>query len=147
MDISNLRTYHHLTSLETFEERFEYLKLSGGVGYDTFGYNRYLNQQFYKSKEWKKIREYVISRDIGCDLGYYDRPITGRIYIHHMNPISEDDIINSTDILMNPEYLICVSQETHNAIHYGTINSTKDVSFVERKPGDTSIGGHQHAKH
>ena len=118
----NIRTYSELIKLPTFEERFEYLNLSGAVGQETFGFDRYLNQNFYRSAEWKRIRDQVIVRDNGCDLGIEDRMICGKILIHHMNPINDKDILNMTDILLNPEYLICVSHMTHNAIHYGDEN-------------------------
>lgn len=118
----NIRTYSELIKLPTFEQRFEYLNLSGAVGQETFGFDRYLNQNFYRSTEWKRIRDQVIVRDNGCDLGIEDRMICGKILIHHMNPISDKDILNMTDILLNPEYLICVSHMTHNAIHYGDEN-------------------------
>lgn len=116
-----IRTYSELIKLETFEERYEYLRLGGKVGEDTFGFDRYLNQIFYKSPEWQDIRNYVIVRDNGCDLGISDREIKGnRILIHHMNPITKDDILNRTEFLLNPEYLITTINNTHNAIHYGT---------------------------
>lgn len=134
--MSNLRTYKELQQLQTFDERFAYLQLRGHIGKETFGYNRYLNQQFYRSKEWKDIRRIVILRDHGCDLGIMDRTITGRIYIHHMNPITREDLINGSDLVLNPNYLICVSSMTHEAIHYGD----KDLlisDYVERSPYDT----------
>ena len=131
-----LRTYSELVLLTTFEERFEYLKLNGAVGIDTFGFDRYLNQTFYKSVEWKRIRNKVIIRDNGCDLGIDGYEIYGRILIHHMNPITQDDIINRTDLLLNPEYLISVSLDTHNGIHYGDINQLLKEPIV-RKPNDT----------
>lgn len=131
-----LRTYSKLVLLPTFEERFEYLKLNGAVGIDTFGFDRYLNQTFYKSVEWKRIRNKVIIRDNGCDLGIDGYEIYGRILIHHMNPITQDDIINRTDLLLNPEYLISVSLDTHNGIHYGDINQLLKGPIV-RKPNDT----------
>lgn len=115
----NIKTYSELIQLPTFEERFQYLKLNGSVGKETFGFDRYINQKFYRSFEWKRIRDQVIVRDNGCDLGVEDRWIGNRIYIHHMNPITDKDIVNVTSILLNPEYLICVSHQTHNAIHYG----------------------------
>ena len=131
------RTYSELIKLKTFEERFEYLKLSGVVGRDTFGYERYLNQKFYRSPEWKKIRNDIIIRDNGCDLAIEDRPIqAGRIYIHHMNPLRSNDIIDRTEYLTNPEFLICVTYETHNAIHYGDI-SNLFTGFVTRTKNDT----------
>lgn len=133
-----MRNYSELKELKTFKERFDYLKLDGSVGADTFGYDRWLNQKFYASPEWKRIRNMVIIRDEGYDLGHSDRPIGGRVLIHHMNPISTDDIIRHSDILMNPEYLICVSHDTHNAIHYGDYDQVKK-ELVERRPGDTKL--------
>ena len=114
-----IKSYSELIQIPTFEERFKYLQLSGSVGKETFGFDRYLNQNFYRSVEWKRIRDEVIVRDNGCDLGIEDRPIAGKILIHHINPITDKDIVNATNILLNPEYLICVSHMTHNAIHYG----------------------------
>lgn len=132
-----IRTYSELMLLPTFEERFEYLKLNGTVGKDTFGYDRYLNQQFYKSPEWKNLRNKIIIRDDGCDLGIEDRPISaGRIYIHHMNPLRLDDIITRSEYLMNPEYLICVTYDTHNAIHYGD-GSKLIIGPIVRTKNDT----------
>lgn len=118
----NIRSYSELILLPTFEERFEYLKLSGTVGKETFGFDRYLNQNFYRSTAWKRVRDQVIVRDNGCDLGIDDRLIYRNVIIHHMNPITDKDILNLTSILLNPEYLICVSHNTHNAIHYGDEN-------------------------
>lgn len=115
----SIKTYSELIALPTFEERYRYLKLDGSVGVETFGFDRYLNQNFYRSTAWKKVRDEVIVRDNGCDLGIEDRIIHGKILIHHMNPINDKDILNLTDILLNPEYLICVTHATHNAIHYG----------------------------
>lgn len=114
-----IRTYSELIQFHTFKQRFEYLKLGGMVGEETFGFDRYLNQKFYKSKEWMSIRDFVILRDQGCDLGMEDRPIDKRIIIHHMNPITKDDIVNQTDFLLDPEYMICTIKNTHDAIHYG----------------------------
>jgi hypothetical protein len=114
-----MKTYSELSKLETFEDRYRYLKLNGSVGQDTFGFDRFLNQIFYKSKEWMSVRDLVIFRDGGCDLGIPGREIMGRILIHHINPILITDIQNHTDLLLNPEYLISTSQITHNAIHYG----------------------------
>lgn len=118
----SIKTYSELILLPTFEERFEYLQLNGTVGRETFGFDRYLNQTFYRSAAWKRVRDEVIIRDNGCDLGIEDRIIGNKIYIHHMNPITDKDIIDRTDILLNPEFLICVSHNTHNAIHYGDEN-------------------------
>lgn len=131
-----IKSYSELSLLPTFEERFEYLKLEGAVGADTFGFDRVFNQKFYQSYEWKTVRNEIIVRDLGCDLGIEDRQIFGRILIHHMNPISLKDISDATKFLLNPEYLICVSHDTHNAIHYGDIGLVKK-DLVERKPNDT----------
>lgn len=129
MSMKNERkTYNELIILPTFEERFEYLKLDGIVGEETFGFDRYLNQVFYKSKEWRSVRDYVINRDNGCDLGIEGREIYGRILIHHMNPISKADILQRTDLLLNPEYLICTIKNTHDAIHYS------DKSLLATEP-------------
>lgn len=117
--MTSIKTYSELIKLPTFEERYQYLRLSGRVGDDTFGFDRYLNQNFYRSAKWKRIRDEVIVRDNGCDLGMEDRIIYGKILIHHMNPITDKDILNLTDLLLDPEYLICVTHTTHNAIHYG----------------------------
>lgn len=113
-----IRTYNELMLLSTFEERFEYLKLSGRVGEETFGFDRWLNQKFYRSAEWKHLRDQVIIRDNGCDLGVEGREIYGKILIHHMNPITKKDILERTDLLLNPMYLISVTKQTHDAIHY-----------------------------
>lgn len=130
------RTYSELSRLQTFDERFDYLQLNGVVGKDTFGFDRYFNQLFYRSKEWKHIRNIVIIRDNGCDLGCEGRDIYDKILIHHMNPISIEDINESSDILLNPEFLICTSQLTHNAIHYGDKSQLIKEPLI-RKPGDT----------
>lgn len=130
------KTYSELILLPTFEERYEYLKLGGTIGEETFGFDRYINQIFYRSKEWKEVRNLVIVRDNGCDLGISDREIYGRIYIHHMNPISLKDIESKSDILLNPEYLICVTHNTHNAIHYGDAGLLVTAP-IERTPNDT----------
>ena len=131
-----IRRYSELIRLQTFEERYEYLKLSGIVGESTFGSNRYLNQQFYQSQKWQSIRNQVIIRDMGCDLGIEGRDIFGRIYIHHMNPISVDDVVSMSDLLISPEYLICTAYDTHNAIHYGDENLLI-LEPVERTKNDT----------
>lgn len=115
----SIKTYSELILLPTFEERFKYLQLNGRVGDNTFGFDRYINQKFYRSAEWKRIRDYIIIRDNGCDLAADGYEIHGRILIHHMNPITISDIKFSTEYLMNPDYLICVTHNTHNAIHYG----------------------------
>ena len=130
------RTYTDLRQLKTFEERFEYLKLNGKVGSETFGFDRVFNQKFYKSPEWKMAKQKVIIRDNGGDLGIEDRQIGGNILVHHMNPITLEDIRDGSDFLFNPEYLICVSHQTHNAIHYGDANLL-DHDPIERRPYDT----------
>lgn len=114
-----IRTYKELITIPTFEERFKYLQLNGSVAKETFGFDRYINQKFYRSREWKALRDFVILRDNGCDLGVNGYEIFGRIYIHHMNPILAKDIVSESDYLLNPEYLICTTHNTHNAIHYG----------------------------
>lgn len=114
-----IRTYVELSTLKTFRERYEYLRLDGTVGEETFGFDRYLNQIFYKSKEWEQVRNKVIIRDNGCDLGIDGYEIRGKILIHHMNPITSSDIVKRSDILLNPDYLITTVLSTHNAIHYG----------------------------
>lgn len=131
-----IKTYTDLILLPTFEERYNYLRLDGKVGEDTFGFDRYLNQVFYRSQKWKSIRDYVIVRDNGCDLGIEGREINGRIYIHHMNPITLRDITNESAFLLDPEYLISVTHDTHNAIHYGNENLLIKGP-VERTKNDT----------
>lgn len=121
--MSIIRTYSELITLPTFEERYRYLRLGGRVGRDTFGFDRYLNQMFYKSDEWVSLRNDIIIRDNGCDLGIPGREIEGRILIHHMNPITVRDILERSEFLLNPEYLICTVKNTHDAIHYGDENS------------------------
>lgn len=133
-----IRTYSELKRLETFEERFEYLRLAGLVGESTFGFDRYLNQALYRSKAWKKIRNQVILRDEGCDLGIPDRVITGRVIVHHMNPLVVDEVDERDEDIFNPEFLICVSHETHNAIHYGDEALLMKSTPVIRSPNDTS---------
>lgn len=114
-----IRTYSELVQLSTFEERYRYLRLLGAVGKETFGFDRYLNQLFYRSPEWKEVRNQVIIRDNGCDLGIEGREIQGRVLIHHMNPITAEDIRERSDLLLNPEFLITTVHNTHQAIHYG----------------------------
>lgn len=128
-----IRRYSELIRLSTFEERFNYLRLIGEVGKDTFGFDRYLNQLFYKSKEWEKIRNDIILRDNGWDLGIRDLEIPGRIYIHHINPLTKEDILNKTEYLLNPEYLICTSFDTHQAIHYGNTDRLPRGPIIRTK--------------
>lgn len=132
------RRYKELRRFVTFEERFDYLSLGGVVGRETYGFDRYINQNFYRSKQWANVRDQVIVRDNGCDLGIPDREIHNRIYIHHMNPMVVGDIIHSNPDILDPEYLICVTHETHNAIHYGDKTKLKQL-YVERKPNDTRL--------
>lgn len=133
-----IRTYSEMSRLQTFRERFDYLNLGGQVGFPTFGYDRWLNQKFYNSYEWKTIRRNVIIRDQGCDLGINDRDIYGRITIHHMNPMLPKDLHKLDPSVLDPEYLVCVSHQTHNAIHYGNSDSLEFETF-ERTPGDTIL--------
>lgn len=131
-----IRTYSELITLPTFEERYRYLRLNSSIGKETFGFDRYINQNFYRSQEWKSVRDLVIIRDNGCDLGIEGREIYGRIYIHHMNPLLPKDFRDATEFLLNPEYLICTTHSTHNAIHYGD----EDLLMknpIARKPNDT----------
>lgn len=134
--MKTIRTYSELITFPTFEERYKYLRLGGKVGEETFGFDRYLNQVFYSSKEWKQVRDHVIVRDYGCDLGIKDRQIFGRILIHHMNPISAEDILKRSEYLLDPEYLITTVKNTHDAIHYGD-ESLLITMPVERSKNDT----------
>lgn len=131
-----LRTFSELNELLTFEEKYEYLKLGGTVGLETFGFDRYLNQILYQTEVWKKVRRDVIVRDEGFDLGDRDRPIGGRILVHHMNPITLEDIRSGDRKVFDPEFLICCSHNTHNAIHYGD-SELLAKNPIERKPWDT----------
>lgn len=132
-----IKCYSELITIPTFEDRFEYLKLDGTVGKETFGFDRYLNQQFYNSYEYRKFRREIIIRDMGCDLGIEERPIGGLIILHHINPIHPEDILGrNIRILLDPENSICVSHGTHNAIHYGD-SSLLLTNPIERKPNDT----------
>lgn len=128
----SIKTYSELITLPSFEERYNYLKLNGVVGEETFGFDRYLNQIFYTSSEWRAIRDHVIVRDNGCDLGIEGREIYGKVLIHHMNPINKIDILTRSDFLLDPEYLICTYKNTHDAIHYG------DESLLIRDPVERS---------
>jgi len=134
-----MKTYTELITLPTFEERFEYLKLSSGVGIETFGHDRYLNQLFYNTPEWKRIRREVIIRDTidcPCDLAHPDRPLLGAVYVHHINPISVEDVVNRSSNLFDLDNLVIVSFNTHQAIHYGDKNLLTPSKPVERKPFD-----------
>lgn len=132
-----IRTYSELSQLASFKERFAYLQLNGAVGSETFGFDRWLNQKFYRSREWKLLRDEIIIRDNGCDLGIEGFEIRGRIYIHHMNPILQKDILDQTDPLLNPDFLICCTHETHNAIHYGDDSFISSLEPVVRTRNDT----------
>lgn len=129
-------TYSELITLGTFEERLEYLKLDGTIGENTFGFDRYLNQMFYTSQQWRQLRPHIIDRDLGRDLAFGGHDIYGQILIHHMNPLRVKDIVDQNDYLLNPEFLICTSKKTHNYIHYGIRDNTPNVVY-ERKPNDT----------
>lgn len=131
-----IRTYSELLSFDSFLDRFRYLKLTGHIGEETFGYDRYLNQKFYRTLEWRQLRDRLIVRDFGCDLAHPDFEIPGRILIHHMNPITKFDILDRSEFLMNPEYLICVSHNTHQAIHYGDESLLISEPII-RIPNDT----------
>lgn len=135
-----IRTYTELMQIPAFEERYEYLRIGGSVGDDTFGFDRWINQDFYTSNEWRKFRRKIIARDLGCDLACKNRPFLNgeTVVIHHMNPINKSDIINATDFLMDPEYVIATSDTTHRAIHYGDRSLLKQFELNERKPNDTS---------
>lgn len=131
-------TYSELIQIPTFIDRFRYLKLSASVGEETYGWDRYLNQSLYKSKEWRETRERIIIRDDGCDLAHPDYLIGGRILIHHLNPITKRDILDRNPLIFDPENLVCISHITHEAVHYGSEDLLmKD--FVERTPGDTKL--------
>lgn len=136
MIVKNIKTYSELSKFTTFKERYNYLKLNGAVGKETFGFDRFINQNFYRSSEWKKIRDYVIIRDNGCDLGMEGYTIYGKIIIHHMNPISINDIMENSEFLIDPEYLISTVHATHNAIHYGDENFIMSLP-VDRTKNDT----------
>lgn len=138
MKSMTLRSYSELIQIRSFEDRYKYLKLSGQVGLDTFGFDRYMNQMFYRSAEWKRMRQVVIARDNGCDLGDPDYEIRDRIAIHHMNPMTVRDFTEGSDAILNPEYLISVAHRTHNAIHYGDERSLVRP-LAERRPGDTKL--------
>lgn len=135
---SMIRTYSELITLPTFEKRYKYLRLYGKVGEETFGYDRYLNQVLYWSYDWRSVRKKIINRDNACDLACADREIYGKVLIHHLNPITKKDIQNKDPKIFDPENLICVSQGTHNAIHYGD-ESLLFLGLTERKENDTCL--------
>lgn len=133
-----MRSYSEMTQLESFIERYRYLKLPGVVGVETFGFDRWLNQRFYKSYEWQKTRSYVIARDLGFDLGVEGHPIQGNVLVHHINPVSKSDIEHGVFDLIDPENLVSVSLKTHNAIHFGDENQLPGI-YIPRQPGDTTL--------
>ena len=133
-----IRTYFELKRLDTFEERYEYLKLGGEVGRTTFGWERYLNQRFYQSFEWRQVRQQVIARDLGNDLGLKDHEIFEKIIIHHMNPMESEDLVDSRDDILDPNFLITTTHRTHNAIHYGD-KKLLAKPHKDRTPGDTRL--------
>ena len=138
ISMTRIKTYDELCHIESFEDRFEYLKLGGSVGVETFGFDRYLNQEFYRSREWKNVRQHVILRDNGCDLGVSGYEIYNSLLVHHINPIQSDDIKHGDDWILDSNFLITTTKNTHNAIHYGD-RSLLITKFVERKPGDTRL--------
>lgn len=131
-----LKSYRNLILLPTILDRFNYLRIKGCVGDSTFGFDRFINQDFYQSREWRQVRMKVIARDEGCDLGVLDYPIGGKVIIHHINPITAEDIENSSDLLFDLDNLICVSESTHNAIHFGD-ETLLPAEPIIRLPGDT----------
>lgn len=136
--MTKIRCYSELKKLETFEERFGYLILQGEVGLSTFGFERWMNQVFYKSREWKRARDLVIIRDNGCDLGVPGYDIHAQLLVHHMNPVTPDDIEQGSDWIIDPEFLITTTLRTHNAIHYGDASNLPEP-FIERASGDTKL--------
>ena len=136
--MKTIRTITDVYRFYSFEERYEYLRLDGMVGTATFGFDRYLNQRFYKSSAWRKVRDEVIVRDNGCDLGIPGREIYSGLLVHHINPISPEDLEDFNPDILDPEYLICVTHTTHNAIHFGSKNQLVTIP-QERRPGDTTL--------
>lgn len=132
------KTYSELINLETFEERYDYLRIGGTVGHSTFGFDRYINQDFYASREWKRIRNLVIVRDNGCDLGVFGYDIHADLLVHHINPMTSDNVVHRDEWILDPNFLITTTHATHNAIHYGDRSLLKR-KFVERAPGDTKL--------
>lgn len=133
-----IRTFSELVHIPTFEERFDYLQLRGQVGSSTFGFDRWMNQQFYRSRDWKLVRRHVIARDLGCDLAMEGYEIHDRIYIHHMNPMEVDDLVHGNQDVLDPEFLISTTHRTHNAIHYGD-RDLLPKQLTPRRPGDTKL--------
>lgn len=133
-----IRTYSEMIRVRSFEDRFDYLNLHGEVGRETFGFDRWLNQAFYRSREWRSLRSFVIVRDEGCDLAVPGYEIHDRVYIHHMNPMTKDQLIQGDEDVLDPEFLVLVSHRTHNAIHFGD-RSLLPQDYVPRRPGDTKL--------
>lgn len=133
-----MRTYSELVSLPTYEDRYEYLRLRGSVGMETFGHERWLNQRFYRSRQWQHVRNTVIARDLGCDLGVRGYDIVKMIQVHHMNPMRSRNITEFDPDILDPEFLISVSHDTHNAIHYGDETAPRQPAVIHRYPGDTT---------
>lgn len=133
-----LRTYSDLRKLTTFDERFEYLSMPGEVGQATFGFDRWLNQRFYRSREWRQVRDFVVVRDEACDLGISGHEIHAQLLVHHMNPVTSEALIEGEAWVLDPEYLITTTHRTHNAIHYGDLSLLPSAP-VERRPGDTNL--------
>lgn len=131
--MTTIRSYSELLRLRTFEDRFQYLRLNGRIGEETFGFDRYLNQVLYRSQRWKSVRDKVIVRDNACDLGVEGYDIPGRIIVHHMNPLTIKDIEDETDFLLDPEFLICTTHNTHNAIHYGDESLLVSAPIIRTK--------------
>ena len=136
--MTRIRSYQELKRIDSFEDRYEYLRLGGSVGDSTYGFDRWINQAFYHSFEWKQVREYVIARDYGCDLGVPGHEIHSGLLVHHMNPMTANDIVHDEDWILDPNFLITTTQGTHNAIHYGD-RSLLTKPFVERQSGDTRL--------
>ena len=136
--MTRIRTYSELCRIDDYEQRFRYLQLHAQVGMATFGFERYLNQRFYTSAQWKQVRTEVIARDLGRDLGVEGYEIFDRVIIHHMNPMSVNQVTEADERILDPDYLVCVSHETHNAIHYGDTSLLRKP-FVPRQPGDTKL--------
>lgn len=135
---TRIRTYSELRRIDDFTERFRYLQLRGQVAEKTFGFDRWINQEFYRSREWRRIRDHVIVRDNGCDMGVEDWEIHDGIYIHHMNPMTVEDITSGDPSILDPEFLISVTHRTHNAIHYGD-EGLLPRPLIQRAPGDTKL--------
>jgi len=133
-----IRTYSELRRLDSLLERFRYLSLGGHVGDATFGFDRWINQQFYRSTQWRQLRSHIIARDLGCDLGVEGYEIHNRLYIHHLNPMTKRDIIDGDESILDPEFLITTTHVTHNAIHYGDERQLPRL-LVERRAGDTKL--------